>query len=172
MRDLIDDLLEYSRVGKKDEIANVSLNEIVNNVLSDLKPRIDASRASINIDSLPVMSVHPRSIALLFQNLLSNAIKFRRKEEPLQIRITAQRKNDHYQFAVSDNGIGIDPSQHNRIFGMFQRLHNYKEYEGTGIGLAHCQKIVQLHGGKIWVESEPGKGTTFYFTLPTSQNEE
>jgi signal transduction histidine kinase len=168
MKMLITDLLEYSRVGKKDPAAIVSLNVTVGEVLDDMKASIDASHATVTVSTLPALPVHPISIKLVFQNLLSNSIKFRKKDVPLRISISAERKNGSYEFAVKDNGIGIDPKQHHRIFEMFQRLHSFTEYEGTGIGLAHCQKIVQLHGGNIWIDSKEGAGSTFYFSIPVN----
>src|SRR5581483_6196015 len=104
-------------------------------------------------------------LKLLFQNLISNSIKFQKAGVPPIIQITAQKENSYWHFMFTDNGIGIDRQYQHRIFIIFQRLHNRSEYEGSGIGLAHCKKIVELHGGKIWVESEPGKGSTFHFTL-------
>lgn len=174
MRMLIIDVLDYSRVGKKDPRALVPLNEIVNEVLNDMKASIDAGHAIVTVDTLPTICVHPISLKLLFQNLLSNAIKFRKKDSPVLISISSERKNDLYEFAVRDNGIGIDPKQHNKVFEMFQRLHSHDKYEGTGIGLANCHKIVQLHGGNIWIDSKGGAGSTFYFSIPINlpHNEE
>jgi light-regulated signal transduction histidine kinase (bacteriophytochrome) len=104
----------------------------------------------------------------LFQNLIGNALKYRHKDRPPQVQVSATRTNGEWQFAVRDNGIGIDPKHFGQIFGIFQRLHTREEYEGTGIGLALCQKIVTRHGGRIWVESKPGEGAIFSFTLPAT----
>jgi light-regulated signal transduction histidine kinase (bacteriophytochrome) len=109
-------------------------------------------------------------LAQVFQNLISNAIKFRSPAPP-QIEITVQRQNGEWQFAVKDNGLGIDQKNFDRIFVLFQRLHTRQEYPGTGIGLAVCKKIIERHGGRVWLESAPGKGTTFFFTLPVTSEE-
>jgi PAS domain S-box-containing protein len=166
---LIHDLLEYSQVdtkGKDFEPVNcsVALQEAVNN----LRAAIEESGAELTHDPLPSVIADPSQISRLFQNLISNAIKFR-GNEPLKISISVRRKGDAWIFSVHDNGIGIDPQFFDRIFGIFQRLHKTGEYEGTGLGLTICKKIVERHGGKIWVESESGKGSTFFFTLPAEQ---
>jgi light-regulated signal transduction histidine kinase (bacteriophytochrome) len=114
---------------------------------------------------MPVIRGHPTEIKQLFQNLIVNAIKFRREGVSPVIKIKPEKKPGFWQFSVSDNGIGIDEKHKDRIFIIFQRLHTRDEYEGSGIGLSHCKKIAELHGGKIWVESVPGEGSTFYFTI-------
>jgi len=119
-------------------------------------------------DPLPEVMADPIQLSQLLQNLISNAIKFRREEKP-SIHISALRKEKEWVFSVSDNGIGIPAEYSEGIFEIFQRLHNKKEYPGTGIGLATCKKIVERHGGHIWVESEPGEGSTFYFTIPDKE---
>ncbi len=121
-------------------------------------------------EKLPVISIDPLQLSQLFQNLLGNAIKFR-SEQPPEVHISAERIDRAWRFAVKDNGIGIDPQYKDRIFLIFQRLHTRTKYPGTGIGLALCKKIVERHGGEIWVESEPGKGSTFYFTIPDFEGE-
>jgi len=162
---LIDDLLTYSRIGRQsqDNVA-VDLNIIIEDCLEDLSMAIEETNATINYPSLPTIKANPREIRQLFQNLIANALKFTRGKIP-QIKITATQKGDLWLFSVTDNGIGIEPQYSDKIFQMFQRLHNDSEYEGTGIGLAVCHKIVEGHGGKIWVESQLDKGSTFYFTL-------
>jgi ligand-binding sensor domain-containing protein/signal transduction histidine kinase len=165
MKILINDLLEYSRIGKKKESACVDLNQTVKAVLADLNKAISDSGAEITVGELPVISAYPTEMKQIFQNLIVNAIKFRKKDNTPKIEIGAEKKNDLWQFSVKDNGIGIDPNQSERIFVIFQRLHSRNEYEGSGIGLSHCKKIAELHKGKIWVESAPGEGSCFYFTI-------
>ena len=161
---LIDDLLAYSRVGKQPQEVSVDLNSIIEECLEDLSLVIEDKQAEISYDNLPTVKGNLRELRQLFQNLLANALKFS-NECPI-INITATRdKSDRWLFAVADNGIGIDPHYSEKIFQMFQRLHYNSEYEGTGIGLAICQKVVNSHGGEIWVESRLGEGSTFYFTL-------
>jgi chemotaxis family two-component system sensor kinase Cph1 len=126
---------------------------------------IEDSGAVVTHDSLPNVMGDSTQLAQLLQNLISNAIKFR-SDKPLRIHVSARRSESEYIFSMADNGIGIEPEFFNRIFVIFQRLHGRDEYSGTGIGLAVCKKIVERHGGRIWVESESGKGTTFFFTLP------
>ena len=132
--------------------------------ISNLQIAIKESGAIITYETLPQVKGDLTQLVQLFQNLLSNAIKFRGPEPP-RIHVSACREEREWIFVVRDNGIGIDPKFANRIFVIFQRLHNRGSYPGTGIGLAICKRIVQRHGGRIWVESEPGKGATFYFTL-------
>jgi PAS domain S-box-containing protein len=166
MRSLINGLLEYSRIdtrGKPPESTDSS-KPLADAVLS-LQASIKESGAKITHDNLPTVNIDPVQLSQLFQNLISNAIKFR-SENPPEIQVSAEHQNNVWRFAVKDNGIGIEPQYAERIFMIFQRLHTRKKYPGTGIGLSLCKKIVERHGGKIWVESEPGKGSTFYFTVP------
>ncbi len=166
---MINDLLEYSRVGSKErELNYVNCEEIVKLVLINLKTLIENNHAVITYDSLPTIYANDHLMVQLFQNLISNAIKYRGNENP-EIHISSDKHDKEYIFAVKDNGIGIDTKHLERIFTIFQRLHTREEYEGTGIGLAIAYKILQQHGGKIWAESELGKGTTFYFTLPNKK---
>jgi chemotaxis family two-component system sensor kinase Cph1 len=126
---------------------------------------MEEAGAKVTRDPLPTVMADDIQLGQLFQNLIANAMKFR-GEEPPRIHVSAKQNGDEWLFSVRDNGIGIDPTLTDRIFIMFQRLHGMKEYPGTGIGLAICKKIVERHGGRIWVESEIGEGTTFYFTMP------
>jgi PAS domain S-box-containing protein len=167
MQTLINDLLEYSQVeikGKKFKVLDSSLSVAM--ALANLQTSIEENNAEIVYDeNLPKVLGDPSQLSRLFQNLIANAIKFRKKRSP-KIKITADRKEDEWIFAVHDNGIGIDQKYWEKIFVIFQRLHGKVEYQGTGIGLAICKRIVERHGGHIWVESQPRKGTTFFFTLP------
>ncbi len=166
MQKLINDLLAYSRVHTRAKPPRpTNLEAVLKQTLQDLKAAIDESNAQITWDPLPTVMVDDTQLGQLLLNLLSNAIKYR-SERPLQIHISARREGDQWVISVADNGIGIDPKYFDRIFAVFQRLHTRAEYPGTGIGLAICKRIVERHGGRIWVESEPGKGSIFYFSLP------
>lgn len=166
MRQLIQDLLAYSRVGTRGKaFMPTDSNGALRQALNDLQLAIASDNATITYDRLPRVYADKAQLAQLFQNLIGNAIKFRR-EEPPQIHIWAEPKEHQWVFGVRDNGIGIKPRYLERIFELFKRLHTRKEFPGTGMGLAICKKIVERHGGTIWAESEPGVGTTFYFTLP------
>lgn len=165
MQQLIHDLLQLSRVGTHGkEMMTTNLNVSLTDALRNLETAIQESNAKVTAAKLPTLAVDRIQIATLFQNLIGNAIKFTKNSTPI-IQISAQAKGDRWQIAVKDNGIGIDPKYHTRIFTVFQRLHTREEYSGTGIGLAVCKKIVERHGGELWVESEEGQGSTFYFTL-------
>ena len=170
MRTLIKDLLDFSRIGTKNEFEKVNCNDIVGSVKQDITAALSETGAAIRSDTLPVIYGHGTEIQILFQNLILNAIKFRKKDTIPQVLISVTKANHYWQFAVKDNGIGIEKQYCERIFDIFQRLHNRSEYEGSGIGLSHCKKIVELHYGKIWVESLPGEGSTFYFTIPDSRS--
>ena len=169
MRVLITDLLEYSRIGSKKELAQVDCSVVLKEVLDDLNIAITESNATIVADQLPVVTGYPTEIKQLFQNLLFNAIKFRKKDTAPVIWVNARQIGNNWQFEFADNGIGIAREHHDRIFIIFQRLHTRNEYAGSGIGLSHCRKIVELHKGKIWLKSIPGEGTSFYFTIPKTQ---
>ncbi|HEX5214926.1 MAG TPA: PAS domain S-box protein [Vicinamibacterales bacterium] len=167
MQALIHDLLQYARVGTRGkEFKPVPGAKVVGDGLANLTSAIEESQAEIKVGDLPVFNCDAIQLAQVFQNLIGNAIKFRRPNSVPVITVTSTRKADHHLVTIADNGIGIDPKYFERIFQMFQRLHGRTEYPGTGIGLALCKKIVERHGGRISVESEPGKGTTFSFTLP------
>ncbi|HEY0089430.1 MAG TPA: ATP-binding protein, partial [Candidatus Lokiarchaeia archaeon] len=167
MQNLINDLLIFSRVGTRGKIfTSIDTNIILKTVLNNLRSSIEETKAKITYDPLPVIIADDSQMMQLFQNLISNAIKFHRMDVSPEIHVSAEVKKDEWVFYVRDNGIGIDNQFFDRLFIIFQRLHKKDEYGGTGIGLAVCKKIVQRHEGKIWVESEPGKGSTFYFTIP------
>jgi light-regulated signal transduction histidine kinase (bacteriophytochrome) len=166
MQSLIRDLLEYSKIGNDNIKVAIDCNVLLNDVLNDVNESIKESKAEIHSEQLPVIKGYISGIKSVFQNLISNAVKFRKKEVAPIITISAETKHNEWLFTVKDNGIGIDKKYHDKIFVIFQRLHTKAEYAGTGIGLAHIKKIIEVHGGKIWFESEPEKGTTFYFTIP------
>jgi PAS domain S-box-containing protein len=169
MQQLIQALLSYSRLGTRaGSFKPVDVAIALDRALANLRASIDENSAIITHDSLPVVVADETQLVQLFQNLISNAIRFRGVESP-QIHIGAQPIEQGWQFAVNDNGIGIEPQYAERIFMIFQRLHGRNEYPGTGIGLAICKKIVESHGGLIWVESEPGRGSTFLFTIPDQE---
>jgi len=168
MQRLINDLLAYSRVSTRGKpFEQADLNEILKQVFSDLQIAIEENEAIITHDPLPTIKADSFQMVQLMQNLLGNAIKFH-SQEPLRIHITARLEKGKWLISVQDNGIGIDPQFSERIFVIFQRLHDRSEYPGTGIGLAICKRIVERHGGKIWVDSQPDQGSTFYFTIPDS----
>jgi len=170
MKTLINDLLAYSRVNTKDApLEDVDVNKIVAQNLKNLAASIQETGAQINYENLPVVKANTLQINQLFQNLISNAIKFRKPDVSPIVNITAKHAGDEWLFTVSDNGIGIDKEFSDKIFIIFQRLHNNSEYPGTGIGLAICKKIVEKLGGHLWVESEPGRGSTFTFTIPDKE---
>jgi len=166
MQRLIDDLLRFSRVSTRSyEWQDVELSTVISDVLANLQVALEESQAEVNVESLPTLVADTSLLAQLFQNLLGNAIKFRGKEPP-RIHISCDDAGDFWQLSIRDNGIGLDGSQADRIFEIFQRLHRSEQYSGTGIGLAICKRIVERHGGQIWVKSTPGQGATFFFTLP------
>ena len=166
MQALIQDLLAYSRVGTKGKAFEaVAAREPLDRALANLKQVIKESGASVTYNGLPAVRCDASQMVQLFQNLVGNAIKYRR-EAPPQIFIEARAKGEEWIFSVRDNGIGIDPQYFDRIFAIFQRLHGRGEYPGTGIGLAICKKIVERHSGRIWVESQLGAGSAFFFTIP------
>jgi PAS domain S-box-containing protein len=164
MRTLIQSLLEYSRVNRIKPFEPMNTNEVLEVVTHDLRDTINANHAKIVVNELPSIVGDQILIGQLFQNLISNAIKFKGKNDP-EIIISGEKREEDFLFSVKDNGIGIDKEYSNKIFVIFQRLHTKDKYPGTGIGLAICKKIVERHGGEIWMDSELGKGSTFYFTI-------
>ncbi len=168
MKTLIQDLLDYSRIGRQKEFRPVDCSLLIKEVLADMDKSIRDSETIIMREDLPTINAYPTELKLLFQNLIANSIKFKRPGTAPVIDICAAKKNNYWQFSIRDNGIGIDEKYHERIFVIFQRLHTRNEYEGSGIGLAHCKKIAELHDGRIWVDSTPGQGSIFHFTINES----
>ena len=171
MQQLIQDLLAYSRVTTKGrDLQSTDSRAACDQAITNLREAIAESGTVVTAGSLPTVRADATQLTLLFQNLIANAIKYRNENKP-EVNVAATRVEDRWVFSVQDNGIGIEPQYFERIFQMFQRLHTQKEYAGTGIGLAICQKIVERHGGRIWVESECGAGSTFQFTMPRAEGE-
>ncbi|ELY57459.1 MEDS domain-containing protein [Natronolimnohabitans innermongolicus] len=169
MREMIDGLLEYSRIETRGEpFEPVDLNDVLEGVLEDLQFRIEEHDAEITTAELPRVEGDASQLRQVFQNLLTNAITYS-GDEPPRIRVDADRRGNEWIVSVEDDGIGIDPADQERVFTVFDRLHSREEYDGTGIGLALCERIVERHGGEIWLDSEPGEGATFSFTLPVTQ---
>jgi light-regulated signal transduction histidine kinase (bacteriophytochrome) len=165
MQGLINDLLAYSRLGTHGKpLAEASCAEAFERAVANLREAIRESGAQVTSESLPVVRGDATQLAQLFQNLIGNALKFRRSVTPL-VHVAARYNDREWLFSVRDNGIGIEARHLDRIFAIFQRLHTREQYPGSGMGLAICKKIVERHGGRIWVESQPGKGSTFWFTL-------
>ena len=166
MRLLVTDLFEYSLLGKESLRSLIDCNEIVREVLNDLDDSIRKTDARISVSELPAVVGYPTEMRLLFQNLITNAIKYQKNGMVPEIDISAESHGNEWLFSIKDNGIGIEKKYYEKIFIIFQRLHNRNDFHGTGIGLAHCKKIVEIHGGRIWVESTPGEGSVFMFTIP------
>jgi len=166
MNDLINDLLDYSLIGQNRDLSIVDLNILIKEVLSDFKQRLEETKCNVSVmGPLPKVKAVRTEMRRLFQNLIINAIKFSKNEENPYVEISAQELKNSWQFAIKDNGIGIKKNFQDKIFTIFKRLNKRQEYQGTGIGLAQCQKVVELHGGEIWVDSIFGEGSTFYFTI-------
>ena len=170
MKKLIEGILSYSRLGKSKAFLDLDCNTLISILRADLSHVFKRTKTKLETSNLPVIKGDELEIRLLFQNLISNGIKFTKPDVTPLIKIDSEQTviNDvnFWKFSVTDNGIGIPEKHKERIFSIFQRLHSREEYEGTGIGLAHCKKIVESHGGKIWLESDVGIGTTFFFTIP------
>ncbi|MGD0281040.1 MAG: ATP-binding protein [Dissulfurispiraceae bacterium] len=166
MQTLIKELLDYARMGtRKKKFELIGCSTVLDRALANLKGSIEKNETIVTRDSLPEIMCNRTQMTRLFQNLISNAIKFR-GEEPLLIHVSAQRKEKKWVFSVRDNGIGIEPKDIENVFKVFHRSYHQEEQTGTGIGLATCEKVVELHRGRIWVESTPNNGSTFYFTIP------
>jgi light-regulated signal transduction histidine kinase (bacteriophytochrome) len=170
MQGLINDLLAYSRVGTQGKpFEPTDCEAIVDRAITNLQITIQETGAVITREPMPRVMADPTQLTSLFQNLIGNAIKYRQKDRPPEVHLGVEQKDGDWMFFVRDNGIGIDQKYWDRVFVIFQRLHGRGEYEGTGIGLAVCKKIVERHGGHIWVDSEPGRGSTFFFTMPKNE---
>ena len=165
MRELVRSIMDYSRIGQEKVLEQVDCNLLVGQVIDDLSGIVHRMQAEVYVEPLPVLKAYPAELRQLFQNLISNALKFRNPQIKPRIMISGRLESGSWLFSVKDNGIGIKPKKKKKVFALFKRLHNRSQYPGTGIGLAHCKKIVELHMGKIWVESQPGIGSTFYFHL-------
>jgi chemotaxis family two-component system sensor kinase Cph1 len=166
MRTLINDLLDFSRVGSVSEFEQVDLNALIAEIVEEHQEDIQLARATLDIGTMPVLKAHRTDLKQVFQNLITNGLKYRRPDVDTHLTIKAIDLGPVYQFSVSDNGIGIEAQYYDRVFQIFQRLHGRGHYPGTGIGLATCKKVIDIYGGKIWVDSEPGVGSTFYLTIP------
>lgn len=169
MQQLIKSLLDYNYIDKESELSSVNLNELLQDIENDMHQVLSEKNAIVTYSNLPVVVGFATPLRMLFQNLISNGVKFQKEGKKPIIEINAKSLGNDWQFSVKDNGIGIAEEYQGRIFGLFQRLHNRSEYKGSGIGLTHCRKIVERHSGKIWLESEEGEGTTFYFTIPKKE---
>lgn len=167
MQKLVQNLLRYSRVGEGNlQLKELDSNEALKSAIENLRITIDESSTQISYENCPVVHADEVQLTQLFQNLINNAVKFRKNGEAARIHICARQESDQWVFSVEDKGIGIAPENIKNIFELFRRLHTQNEYAGSGIGLALCQRIVESHQGKIWAESQPGEGTTMYFTIP------
>ncbi|MCA1974242.1 MAG: PAS-domain containing protein, partial [Caenispirillum sp.] len=172
MQRLIQDLLEYSRIGRSGKpLSAVSMVTVLRQALGNLRVTVQETEATVEVPAdgaLPDVLGDPTELVRLFQNLVGNALKYRHPDRRPQVRVMVAPEGDQWQVSVADNGIGIDPAHYDRIFLIFQRLHGRERYSGTGIGLAIAKKIVDRHGGRIWVDSQPGEGSTFHVTLPAA----
>jgi signal transduction histidine kinase len=169
MRALVVDLLSYTEVVSETKSVDASsdLNLIVKKAIESLRPAVEETKAEFSLGQLPVVRMAESQAHVLFQNLLSNSLKYRKKDVAPRVTISAQSSEGEWVISVADNGIGVEPAYHQVIFGIFKRLHTRTAYPGTGLGLAICRKIVERYGGAIWVESEPGSGSTFRFSVPS-----
>jgi PAS domain S-box-containing protein len=172
MNDLVRDLLAYARLTtEKERPSSIAMDEDLEAALTHLESAIEESGGTVTHDPMPTVQADRGQMVRLFQNLVSNALKYRKSGEPPKVHISAQQQGQEWVISIRDNGIGFDPKYANTIFGPFKRLHTAEEYPGTGVGLAICRRIVQSLGGRIWAESQPGEGSTFFFTLPVQTPE-
>ncbi len=172
MQQLIQALLDYSRLSTKGNRLEITESDVAcNRAILSLRQAIEDSGAIVTVGPLPPVLADATQLSQLFQNLIGNAIKYRNEDRP-EIRVAARAERDQWVFSIQDNGIGIEPQYNDRIFEMFQRLHTREKYSGTGMGLTICRKIVERHGGRIWVESQPGHGSTFLFTIPKRKGQD
>ncbi|WP_114750143.1 sensor histidine kinase [Pleomorphovibrio marinus] len=162
---LIKGFLDFSRIGNKREFQKVDSQELVHTIVMDFDAALKAVNGRVMFKELPIVIGNPVELRMLFQNLIGNGLKFRKQDVTPIIEVSANENNTHVEFCVKDNGIGIEKSDYDKIFLIFQRLHATEEYDGTGLGLAYCRKIVEIHGGKIWIDSKKELGSSFYFTL-------
>lgn len=166
MEQLVKDLLEYTKATVSDaEPPLTDANAALQNVLPQFGPVIEANQASVTFDTLPEIRMHSVHLEQVFQNIIGNALKYRREESP-RIHVSAGKARNEWIVSLQDNGIGIDQRYAEQIFGLFRRLHSNEEYAGTGVGLAICRNIIERYGGRIWVTSKPGEGSTFFFSIP------
>jgi light-regulated signal transduction histidine kinase (bacteriophytochrome) len=171
MQKMILDILAFSRVGREElKLEQVDCSQIVKEVLEKFEAIITQKKAKIACNDLPTLKTSPTLMHVLFQNLIGNALKFQDDSKTPDIVIRSQAREDVWQFSIQDNGIGISPDFHDKVFAIFQRFHRRENYPGTGIGLSTCKKFIELCQGKIWFESTPDKGTEFFFTLPKEAN--
>ena len=167
MTALVRDLLAYARLTTEEERpSSIALDEDLEAALTHLDQAIEESGASVTHDPMPTLPVDRGQMVRLFQNLVGNAVKYRKPDRTPKVHISAEQKKEEWVISIRDNGIGFDPKYAATIFAPFKRLHTVEEYPGTGVGLTICKRIVQAQGGRIWAESQPGEGTTFFFTLP------
>jgi light-regulated signal transduction histidine kinase (bacteriophytochrome) len=170
MQQLIQAVLLHSSIKTEEDLTSVTdVSSVLDEVFTNLRQSIKESKAQFEVSEMPEVAVERTQLIQLFQNLISNSIKYG-GDEPPNVHISAELSVDRWLFTLRDNGIGVDPKYAEKIFDMFARLHGKTQYQGTGIGLAICKKIVMAHGGKIWMESEPGQGSIFYFSLPAAQH--
>jgi len=166
MESLITGLLEYGLIGQNPELKEIDCSELINDLKIDLEGIITRTKTELLIGEMPTIKGYAVELRLLFQNLITNSMKFQNPDVNPEIHVSSKKVDSGWEFCVKDNGIGIAPENQKKIFSIFQRIHNRSDYEGTGIGLAHCVKVVKLHKGKMWVESTLGEGSSFYFFIP------